>query len=155
MKKKVEKHIIQVFSLLVSKHRRLIPFTNGEKVQFSTPDVFIAPTASVVGKVNIGDKSSIWYNCVIRGDTNYIEIGNRCSIGENCVLHASGEQMTKETASPLVIADDVIIGMFKQTKKRDKEKNSLTCSLIIKNLVHFYKVAQFKQMQISNLVLLF
>ena len=38
-------------------------------------DAFISPTATVVGRVNIQDRSSVGYGCVLRGDTNYIHVG--------------------------------------------------------------------------------
>jgi len=38
-------------------------------------DAFISPTATVVGRVNVQDRSSVGYGCVLRGDTNYIHIG--------------------------------------------------------------------------------
>ena len=60
---------------------------------------FIAPGATVVGDVTIGAESSVWYGCVLRGDSGAIEIGNRVNIQDGCILHEE-----------LHIADDVSIG---------------------------------------------
>lgn len=44
------------------------------------PGVFIAPTAAVIGDVEIGEGASIWYHCVLRGDTNRIVVGARSNV---------------------------------------------------------------------------
>jgi carbonic anhydrase/acetyltransferase-like protein (isoleucine patch superfamily) len=67
-------------------------------------DVYVAPTAGLVGKISIGEGSSIWPNVSARGDVNYIEIGRRTNIQDNSVLH-----VTIDT-HPLVIGDDVTVG---------------------------------------------
>ncbi|MFH1158726.1 MAG: gamma carbonic anhydrase family protein [Pseudomonadota bacterium] len=67
-------------------------------------DVFIAENAVVVGDVLIGDESSIWYGCAIRGDINNIVIGQRTNIQDGTVIHvASGPLGT-------YIGDDVTVG---------------------------------------------
>merc|ERR1711943_85757 len=93
----------------ISKHRRLIPFGSIRPQLQEKSDIFVAPSASVVGDVTVGENSSIWYNSVLRGDMNPISIGNGSSIGENSVLHCSSDQMAKESASPIVIGDNAII----------------------------------------------
>ncbi len=49
-----------------------------------TPEIsktaFIAPTASIIGDVKIGDGSGVWYNCVVRGDMNEIRIGENSNV---------------------------------------------------------------------------
>ena len=50
-------------------------------------DVFIAPGASVIGDVEIGAGSSIWFNCVLRGDDNPIRIGERVNVQDGTVIH--------------------------------------------------------------------
>lgn len=49
--------------------------------------VFVAPSALVVGDVILGDDSSIWYGCVLRGDVGPIRIGARTNIQDGCILH--------------------------------------------------------------------
>ena len=74
-------------------------------------DVFIAPTASVVGDVEIGKDSSIWFGTVVRGDVHSIKIGARTSIQDLSMVHVThfkGDD--KSTGNPTIIADDVTIG---------------------------------------------
>jgi len=52
-------------------------------------DVFIAPTASVIGNVEIGSRSSIWFGTVVRGDVNEIRIGDNTNIQDNSVIHVT------------------------------------------------------------------
>lgn len=61
--------------------------------------VKIFPGARVVGDVKIGEKSSVWYNAVVRGDIGSITIGKYSNIQDNCVVH-----------SPTVIGDYVTLG---------------------------------------------
>jgi len=67
-------------------------------------DVFIAPGAQIIGDVEIGSGSSIWFNCVLRGDVNKIRIGRNTNIQDGSVVHVeSGGAAT-------IIGDDVLIG---------------------------------------------
>ncbi len=50
-------------------------------------NVFIAPTAAVIGDVTIGDNASIWYGTVLRGDMEPITIGENTNIQDNCTVH--------------------------------------------------------------------
>lgn len=67
-------------------------------------DVFIAPGARVIGDVVIGDQSSVWFNCVVRGDVNIIRIGARTNIQDGTTIH-----VTRKTHGTF-IGDDVLIG---------------------------------------------
>lgn len=66
--------------------------------------VFIAPSADVIGDVEIGAFSSIWFGSVVRGDVHYIRIGERTNIQDLSMLH-----VTRKT-HPLVIGNDVTVG---------------------------------------------
>lgn len=66
--------------------------------------VFVAPSACVIGDVQIGEKSSLWFNVVVRGDVNYIRIGERTNIQDGSVVH-----VTRDT-HPTIIGNDVTIG---------------------------------------------
>ena len=66
--------------------------------------VFVADGAKIIGDVEIGEDSGIWFNVVIRGDVNSIHIGSRTNIQDNSVLH-----VTSKTA-PLNIGSDITIG---------------------------------------------
>jgi carbonic anhydrase/acetyltransferase-like protein (isoleucine patch superfamily) len=69
------------------------------------PSAWIAPTATVVGNVVIGEGASVWFGAVIRGDEpeHEISIGARTSIQDNCVIHVSAQ-------GPTVIGEEVTIG---------------------------------------------
>lgn len=66
--------------------------------------VFLAEGAKVIGDVEIGADSSVWFNSVVRGDVNYIRIGERTNVQDNSVLH-----VTKDVY-PLFVGDEVTIG---------------------------------------------
>jgi carbonic anhydrase/acetyltransferase-like protein (isoleucine patch superfamily) len=67
-------------------------------------DAFIADNAVIIGDVVIGSQSSIWYNCVVRGDVNYIRIGKRTNIQDGTIIHVHRNN------GPTIIGDDVTIG---------------------------------------------
>lgn len=67
-------------------------------------DVFLADNATIVGDVKLGDKCSVWFNAVLRGDVNSIRIGNNVNIQDGSVLHTLYEKSTIE------IGDDVSVG---------------------------------------------
>lgn len=53
------------------------------------PGVFVAEGAKVIGDVEIGEDSSVWFNTVIRGDIHRIRIGRRTNVQDNCTLHVT------------------------------------------------------------------
>lgn len=55
--------------------------------QFLGPDYFIADSAAVIGAVTLHQNASIWFNCVVRGDTDDIIIGENSNIQDGSVLH--------------------------------------------------------------------
>lgn len=66
--------------------------------------VFIVDSAIVIGDVEIGEHSSIWFNAVVRGDVNYIRIGARTNVQDNSSLHVTNG------THPLIIGSEVTIG---------------------------------------------
>jgi carbonic anhydrase/acetyltransferase-like protein (isoleucine patch superfamily) len=66
-------------------------------------DVFLAPTAVLIGNVHVGDRSSVWFGAVLRGDLSRIEIGERCSIQDTAVIHCAIDL-------PTIIGDAVTVG---------------------------------------------
>jgi carbonic anhydrase/acetyltransferase-like protein (isoleucine patch superfamily) len=66
-------------------------------------DVWLAPTAVLIGDVRVGDRANIWFGTVLRGDYSHIEIGAGCSVQDNAVLHCA-------EGLPTVIGEDVVIG---------------------------------------------
>jgi carbonic anhydrase/acetyltransferase-like protein (isoleucine patch superfamily) len=80
----------------------LYPF-NGIVPQVDA-SAFIAPGARVIGDVHIGEASSVWYNCVLRGDVERIRVGARSNIQDGTVVHVTSRRWKTE------IHDDVLIG---------------------------------------------
>jgi gamma-carbonic anhydrase len=68
------------------------------------PDAFIAPGAAVIGDVEIGAETGIWFHCLVRGDLNTIRIGARTNIQDGAVIHVD----TGVFAT--TIGDDVTVG---------------------------------------------
>jgi carbonic anhydrase/acetyltransferase-like protein (isoleucine patch superfamily) len=68
-------------------------------------DAFVAPNAAIIGDVEIGPESSIWFSCVLRGDLAPIRVGARVNIQDGTVLHVSSL-----LPGGTVIGDDVSIG---------------------------------------------
>jgi carbonic anhydrase/acetyltransferase-like protein (isoleucine patch superfamily) len=68
------------------------------------PSCFICEGVRIIGNVEIGEETSIWYNTVIRGDVHYIRIGSNCNIQDISMLH-----VTHDT-HPLNMGDRVSIG---------------------------------------------
>jgi carbonic anhydrase/acetyltransferase-like protein (isoleucine patch superfamily) len=66
-------------------------------------NVFIAPTAVIIGDVEIGDGASVWYGAVLRGDEGRIVIGRGSNVQDNAVIHTTPE-------IPTIIKEDVTIG---------------------------------------------
>jgi carbonic anhydrase/acetyltransferase-like protein (isoleucine patch superfamily) len=54
-------------------------------------DAFVAPTAVVIGAVEIGQGASIWYGCVLRADGNVLRVGARTNIQDGTVIHVNGQ----------------------------------------------------------------
>jgi gamma-carbonic anhydrase len=71
---------------------------------------FVAETAVIVGDVEIGAQSSIWYNVVARGDVNSIRIGKRTNIQDLSMLHVTHKKDADDPGAPLIIGDDVTVG---------------------------------------------
>ena len=66
-------------------------------------DVYIAPTAVIIGNVTILPGANIWFGAVLRGDSGRIVIGRRVSVQDNVVVHVNERADT-------IIGDDVLIG---------------------------------------------
>lgn len=64
----------------------------GEFVPQIAADVFIAPSADVIGNVKIGAGSGIWFHCLVRGDVDSITIGERTNIQDHSIIHVTGQK---------------------------------------------------------------
>jgi carbonic anhydrase/acetyltransferase-like protein (isoleucine patch superfamily) len=80
----------------------IIPFQ--DKWPHIHETAFVAPSCDIIGDVNIDQDSSIWFQCVIRGDVNYIRIGKHCNIQDHSMLH-----VTRHT-NPLILQNDITVG---------------------------------------------
>jgi carbonic anhydrase/acetyltransferase-like protein (isoleucine patch superfamily) len=65
--------------------------------------VYLAPTATLIGDVQVGDGASIWFGAVLRADFDRIEIGAGTAVQDNCVLHCA-------SGLPTVVGEGVIVG---------------------------------------------
>mmetsp|Transcript_21324 Transcript_21324/g.64154 ORF Transcript_21324/g.64154 Transcript_21324/m.64154 type:complete len:260 (-) Transcript_21324:242-1021(-) len=90
----------------LSKHRTLQAF-EGATPKLGT-DIFVAPNASVIGNVTLGDNSSVWYNTVLRGDVNNITVGTNTNIQDAAIVHVARHALGDPTAT--VIGNNVTIG---------------------------------------------
>ena len=72
---------------------------------------WIAPSADIVGDVEIGEDSSVWFGCVVRGDVHFIKIGKRTSIQDMSMIHVTHFKKEKKIGdgNPCIIGDDVTI----------------------------------------------
>ena len=72
-------------------------------------DCFFAENSSIIGEVIMGDNCSVWYQAVIRGDVNFIEIGNRVNIQDGAVIHGTYEQSGTKIGNDVSIGHNAII----------------------------------------------
>ena len=68
------------------------------------PSVFIADDAQVIGDVEIGEDSSVWFGSVLRGDVNYIRIGSRTNIQDMTMIHVATR------SHPTILEDEITVG---------------------------------------------
>jgi carbonic anhydrase/acetyltransferase-like protein (isoleucine patch superfamily) len=80
---------------------QLLPYL--DKMPKVAPDAFIAPGAILVGDVEVGPGASVWYNCVLRGDVNYIRVGEGSNIQDGTVVHV-------DRTYPTIIGKNCLIG---------------------------------------------
>lgn len=83
--------------------------------------VFVAPGAVLVGEVTVGDESSVWYGCVLRGDMEPVLVGRQTNIQDGVVIHVDfdaparvGDRVTVGHRAVLhgcTVEDDCLIGM--------------------------------------------
>ena len=71
---------------------------------------FVAPGCTIIGDVEIGADSSVWYNCVLRGDTIGIVIGQRSNIQDGSVVHGDPARPGDPDGAPCIIGDDALVG---------------------------------------------
>ena len=73
------------------------------KPEFEGSGHFVADNATVIGSVRLGDSASVWFNCVLRGDNDWLVVGERSNIQDGSVLHT-------DDGIELVIGKNVTVG---------------------------------------------
>jgi len=73
------------------------------RVEVRGPDVYLAPSASLIGSVVVGNECSFWFGAVVRGDNDLITIGDRTNLQDGCVVHA-------DPGVPVTIGSNVSVG---------------------------------------------
>jgi len=72
-------------------------------------DCFIAPNATMVGDVILGNNCSVWFNAVIRGDVHYIRIGNNCNIQDGAIIHCTYQKSPTNIGNNVSIAHAAVV----------------------------------------------
>lgn len=70
---------------------------------------FIAPNATIVGDVTMGDDCSVWFNSVIRGDVNYIKMGNKVNVQDGAVIHCTYQKNATNIGNNVSIGHNAIV----------------------------------------------
>ncbi|MDX2591192.1 MULTISPECIES: gamma carbonic anhydrase family protein [Streptomyces] len=101
-------------------HKAMIVGFGGKEPRLDG-EVFVAPTASVIGDVTLGPGVSVWYGAVLRGDVESIEVGASSNVQDNCTLHADpgfpvrvGERVSighNAVVHGATVEDDCLVGM--------------------------------------------
>lgn len=85
----------------MSVYGELLP--HGEATPEVHPSAFVAPGAFVIGRVHLGESSSVWYGAVLRGDTEPITIGARTNVQDGSLFHA-------DPGYPATVGEGCVIG---------------------------------------------
>lgn len=70
---------------------------------------FIAPNATIIGDVVMGNECSVWFNAVIRGDVNSIRIGNKVNIQDGAVLHCTYQKTKLNLGNNVSVGHNAIV----------------------------------------------
>lgn len=81
-----------------------------DKLPIVGGNVYIDEMALVIGDVILGDDTSLWPMCVLRGDVNRITIGARTNIQDGCVLHVTHPNEHSPDGYPMLVGTDVTVG---------------------------------------------
>jgi carbonic anhydrase/acetyltransferase-like protein (isoleucine patch superfamily) len=72
-------------------------------------DVWLAPTASLIGDVEVGSESSIWFGCVLRGDVHFVRIGERSNLQDGTIVHVTRERFPTRVGSDVTVGHGSIV----------------------------------------------
>ncbi len=74
-----------------------------KKIQTSGDDYYVAPGASVIGNVRFGAGASVWFNCVLRGDSDWIILGRGSNVQDGTIIHT-------DEGEPVTLGENVSVG---------------------------------------------
>ena len=80
-----------------------------DKTPIVADDVFLAPGAHVIGDVEIGAKSSVWFGAVIRGDVFHIRIGSNTNIQDNTVIHVTTDRNATSIGNNVTVGHTAVL----------------------------------------------
>jgi carbonic anhydrase/acetyltransferase-like protein (isoleucine patch superfamily) len=83
------------------------PF-RGKKPQVD-PSAFVADTATIIGDVSLGARSSVWFGAVLRGDVFHIRVGEDTSIQDNSVIHVTHDQFATQVGNRVTVGHSVTL----------------------------------------------
>ena len=83
--------------------------TINDKTPVIGANCFIAPNATIVGDVVMGDECSFWFNAVIRGDVNYIKMGNKVNVQDNAIVHCTYQKHPTNIGNNVSIGHNAIV----------------------------------------------
>lgn len=86
----------------------LILPVNGKTLEHGE-NCWFAPNATIVGDVKMGDECTVWFNAVIRGDVNAIEMGNRVNIQDGAVIHCTYQKYATKIGNNVSIGHNAIV----------------------------------------------
>jgi carbonic anhydrase/acetyltransferase-like protein (isoleucine patch superfamily) len=86
----------------------LILPVNGKTLEHGE-NCWFAPNATIVGDVKMGEECTVWFNAVIRGDVNSIEMGNRVNIQDGAVIHCTYQKTKTIIGNNVSIAHNAIV----------------------------------------------
>ena len=87
--------------------RTIAPFQGKKPILH--PTVFVADGARIIGDVEIGKDSSIWYNAVVRGDVHFVRIGERTNVQDGAILHVTHKKFSLNIGSDVTIGHGAIL----------------------------------------------
>jgi carbonic anhydrase/acetyltransferase-like protein (isoleucine patch superfamily) len=72
-------------------------------------DCFIAPNATIIGEVKMGNECSVWFNAVIRGDVHSIEMGNKVNVQDGAIIHCTYQKHPTKIGNNVSIGHNAIV----------------------------------------------
>ena len=89
--------------IVITEPRALAIYQFGDDAPRIAPTAWVADSAEVIGRVELGENASVWYGCVLRGDNEWLRVGARTNVQDLTVMHT-------DRGRPLTVGDGVTIG---------------------------------------------